>query len=147
MTERVFVDTNVLVYARDLRTPDKRARARAWLAELDARADPRINLQVLNELTRWLLAQKGHSAEAARAELEAFAIWGDQPIGPDEVEIAWIVRERLGYQWFDCLLLASAHLQGCRAFLSEDMTHGATFEGLTLVNPFRLSPDEFFQRN
>ena len=56
------------------------------------------------------------------------------------------MRDKLGYRWFDCLLVAAAQLAGCRYFLTEDMAHGAAFEGLTLINPFRTSPDDVLQR-
>ncbi len=60
-----------------------------------------------------------------------------------DLRIAWMVREALGFQWFDCLLLASASNDGCNVFLSEDMTDGARFGDLVIVNPFLHHPDEF----
>lgn len=148
MTDRVLVDTNVLVYARDNRNADKRHRARVWLAAITDSGRARTNLQVLNELTRWILKNENHrTLTDIQKEIAALRVWGDRPLDEEELDMAWAVRDKLGYQWFDCLLVAAAHTQGCRYFLTEDMTHGASFQGVTLVNPFRLSPDELFLRN
>ncbi|MCJ2089421.1 PIN domain-containing protein [Methylobacterium sp. E-005] len=147
MTERIFVDTNVLIYGRDTKQGDKRIKAQARVRSLGARGAARINMQVLNELTRWILKNEpGRSLADIRQEIEALKAWGDKPLDEEELEVAWAVRDKLGYQWFDCLLLASARLAGCRYFLTEDMAHGAVFDGLTLINPFRTSPDDVLRR-
>ncbi|MFB0488278.1 putative nucleic acid-binding protein [Methylobacterium sp. OAE515] len=145
--EPIFIDTNVLVYARDNRNADKRERARAWLAAITDVGGARTNLQVLNELTRWILKNEpGRSLGDVQAEVETIGAWGVRPIDQDDAELAWLVRKNLGYQWFDCLLVAAAQLAGCRYFLTEDMAHGAVFDGLTLINPFRTSPDDVLRR-
>src|SRR5262249_54672641 len=67
--DRVFLDTNVLVYGYDLREPVKRARARRLLAELN---DAVVSTQVLAEfyvaLTR---TAGGVKPPVAPAEAEA----------------------------------------------------------------------------
>ena len=148
MTERVFIDTNVLIYGRDTKQAEKRAIAQDWILCLTARDGACINLQVLNELTRWLLKNEAHRPLTdIQEEVDTLRLWGDKPLGEDEFTLAWRVRASLGYQWFDCLLVAAAHLHGCRYFLTEDMAHGAVFEGTTLINPFRASPDDVLRRN
>ncbi len=148
MTDRVFIDTNVLIYGRDTKQAAKRNTAQDWILRLTAQDRACINLQVLNELTRWLLKNEAHRSLAdIQEEVDTLRLWGDKPLGDDEFALAWRVREALGYQWFDCLLVAAAHLQGCRYFLTEDMAHGAAFEGMTLINPFRASPGDVLRRN
>ena len=148
MTDQVFVDTNVLIYGRDAKQSDKKATAQEWVRSLGAQGAARINMQVLNELTRWILRNEPRRPLAdIQQEIEALKVWGDKPLDEEELEVAWAVRDKLGYQWFDCLLVAAAQLAGCRYFLTEDMTHGTVFEGLTLINPFRASPGDVLQRN
>jgi predicted nucleic acid-binding protein len=147
MTDRIFVDTNVLIYGRDSKQGDKKAVAQEWVRSLGAHGAARINLQVLNELTRWILRNEpGRPLADIQQEIEALKVWGDKPPDEEELEVAWAVRDKLGYQWFDCLLIAAAQLAGCRYFLTEDMAHGAVFDGLTLINPFRTSPDDVLRR-
>ena len=148
MNDAVFIDTNVLIYLRDNRNADKRERARNWLTAISDAGLARTNLQVLNELTRWILKNEpGRPLVEVQDEVQVIGAWGARPTDQDDTELAWVVRQANGYQWFDCLLLAAAILAGCRYFLTEDMAHGATFEGLTLVNPFCMSPDDVLRRN
>ena len=49
MTELVFVDTNVLVYARDAAAGEKQSRAAAWMVYLWRGRTGRVSFQVLQE--------------------------------------------------------------------------------------------------
>lgn len=141
-TKLVFVDTNVLIYVRDKATEEKRHVASSWLRTLSETSRGRVNLQVLNEFTRYILRKEPRRPlDEVRAEVAAFSAWGDRPVEARDVDRAWEVRRASGFQWFDCLLLASASNDGCDVFLSEDMRDGARFGRLTIVDPFRHDPD------
>ena len=75
------------------------------------------------------------------------ASYGAAPLSAAEMDNAWDVREALGYQWFDCLLIASAANAGCSHFLSEDMSHGERYGSLTIINPFKVDPVSFLSKN
>jgi predicted nucleic acid-binding protein len=49
MTDRYFVDTNVLVYARDSSEPQKHALAVEWMHTLWSQGAGRLSFQVLQE--------------------------------------------------------------------------------------------------
>lgn len=148
MTARVFVDTNVLIYARDQREHDKRKQAQQWLELLADRRQLLTNLQVLNEFTRWLLLnERSRALEALRHEVGLLASYGAVALSAADMDNAWDVREALGYQWFDCLLVAYAANASCSHFLSEDMSHGARYGSLTIINPFRVDPVSFLSKN
>lgn len=148
MTARVFVDTNVLIYARDQREHDKRKQSQQWLELLAERRQLLTNLQVLNEFTRWLLLnERSRALETLRDEVGLLASYGADPLGTADMDRAWDVRGALGYQWFDCLLLAYAANAGCSHFLSEDMSHGARYGSLTIIDPFRINPVSLLSKN
>lgn len=42
----------------------------------------------------------------------------------------------------DALIVAAARRQRCSHLLSEDLSDGAEFDGLRVVNPFAHGPDE-----
>ncbi|AOO83590.1 PIN domain-containing protein [Bosea vaviloviae] len=144
---RVFVDTNVLIYARDENAAEKRTIAVRWLRELAVGGRLIVNLQVLNELTRWVLRNESVPLATARSRVDELRRFGESGLQASHVALAWSVRQRLGYQWFDCLLLAWATAEGCRYFLSEDMGHETRYGDLTIINPFRVDPDAFFKAN
>jgi predicted nucleic acid-binding protein len=144
---RVFVDTDVLIYARDKAAAEKRLTAAQWLKALAQSRSLVLNLQVLNELTRWVLRNEGVPLAVARDRIGELRRFGDAAVEGSHVAGAWLVREKLGYQWFDCLLLAWASAEGCRYFLSEDMGHETRYADLTIINPFRVDPDSFLSKN
>ncbi|MCX7325584.1 MAG: PIN domain-containing protein [Hyphomicrobiales bacterium] len=148
MTDRVFIDTNVLIYARNATDRTKQAHARHWLQSISTDANGLLNRQVLNELTRWVLSRE-HSRPLTdiKDEIDALSIWGARPVSQIDVDFAWLIRARFGFQWYDTLLLAAALHADCRFFLTEDMTDGLQIDGMTLINPFRHRPEDILSRD
>lgn len=119
-----------------------------WLSEIGEQRLGHINLQVSNEFTRWLLKNERRlSLEEVRDEVDLLRNWGHQPLDSEDLELAWEVRRELRYQWFDCLLIGAAARMGCGFFLSEDMSDGARFGPLILVDPFKHSPTDILQQH
>jgi predicted nucleic acid-binding protein len=140
---KVFVDTNILLYIHDRRTPEKANLAGAWLRRLAIAQIARTNLQVLNELGYVLLRKKWFdTTEKAFSVVDEFAALGDGPLTWTEVTRARRLHLKVGYSWWDCLLLASALELGCTYFLSEDLQDGQVVEGLTIIDPFAHSPEQ-----
>ena len=87
-----------------------------------------------------LLKRSPFSLDEIRDYVEGLSAFGDDPLDPGAVELGWAMREATGYQWWDCLLLASARLKNCPYFLTEDMSHGHNVMGVTIIDPFRSPP-------
>ena len=47
------------------------------------------------------------------------------------------VAERYQLQFYDSLLLATAEVNGCNEFISEDLNDGQIYCGMKVVNPFK----------
>jgi predicted nucleic acid-binding protein len=135
----VFVDTNVLVYARDASEPEKQPQAAAWIDHLWRTRTARVSFQVLQEYyaatTRKL--KPGLTREQVRADVRDLLAWRPVPAGGDLLEAGWSVEDRFGLSCWDALIVAAARIAGCDYLLTEDLQHGAEFEGLRVVNPFR----------
>jgi predicted nucleic acid-binding protein len=144
MIAPVFVDTNVLVYARDASAADKHARARAWMAHLWQAERGRLSFQVLHEYyvvtTRKLTPAL--SRTEARAEVRTLLAWQPQPVNDDLLESAWDVEDRFGLSFWDALVVSAAQAAGCRYLLTEDLQHGQELDNLTVLSPFRATPEE-----
>jgi predicted nucleic acid-binding protein len=144
MSETVFVDTNVLLYARDASEPVKQPCARAWLDALWELQRGRLSYQVLNEYyvaaTRKL--QPGLARESARADVRDLMAW--RPVGVDSalLEDAWWLEARFSLSFWDSLIVAGARAAGCRYMLTEDLQHGQDLDGLAVVDPFAVEPQD-----
>ncbi len=143
MTASIFVDTNILVYARDLGAGEKQVRAAEWMALAWHSGRGRLSVQVLQEfyvtLTRKL--RPGLTPEEARADVRALLPWRPIEIDPVIMERAWGLQDRFQLSWWDALIVAAAHATRCRYLLTEDLQDGQDLDGLLVVNPFRHSPD------
>ncbi|MDT8438559.1 MAG: PIN domain-containing protein [Wenzhouxiangellaceae bacterium] len=142
MTGSVFVDTNVLVYARDASEPEKQPRAQAWMDWLWSQQSGRISTQVFQEyyqiVTRKL--QPGLKPGAARADVRDLGAWKPIPIDGPLIEKAWTIEDRYRYSWWDSLILAAACQAGCDILLTENLAGGQQIENIRIVNPFDVSP-------
>jgi predicted nucleic acid-binding protein len=133
---RLALDTNILAYAEGLGDTDRCAQARLWVARA-AQADTVLPSQVLGELQRVLVVKKRlHPADARAAVLS----WAD---AFEVAESSWTAMQAAldlcadhQLTMWDALILATAAEARCRILLTEDMQHGFTWRGLTLVNPF-----------
>lgn len=142
MTERVFVDSNVLVYRRDASETEKQPRAAEWVEHLARSRVGRLSVQVLHEyyvtVTRRL--DPGLPAEEARADVADLLVWRPLPMDADTLQEAWHVEDRFGLSLWDALIVGAARSIGCRYLLTEDLQDGDDFDGLRVVDPFTTSP-------
>ncbi len=135
--KRVFVDTNILVYAK-LQTPetlDKHQRAMQFLGGLSDLVI--VSTQVLNEFSSVLLKHKIDDAvvwEAVRAIAQNSVV---TPLTWMTIERAWELRKRYQLAYWDSLIVSSALEAECEALFSEDLQHRQVIEStLHIINPF-----------
>ena len=138
MSDNIFVDTNILLYARDSSEPEKQIVAAKRLDELWKGRNGRISVQVLNEyfvnVTRKL--DPGLAPDEAWDDVEALSVWEPQPINMPLLQRGYAVQRRYALSWWDSLIVAAAEASGCTTILSEDLADGAQYFGITVENPF-----------
>jgi predicted nucleic acid-binding protein len=144
MTERVFVDTNVLVYLYEAADTAKGAIAREWIERLWRERSGRVSIQVLNELFVQLTRKLRHplAAEEAWDVVNGLLGWDPQPVDRDVVTRAREVQQRYAINWWDSLIVAAAQAQECDVLLTEDLRNGMRFGPVTVRNPFVLQIQE-----
>lgn len=138
---RFFLDTNVIIYALDRGAPAKRERAIEWLTALAGRSAIVISPQVLNEAASVLVHKLKADLTAVREAVAGMASWCTAPLGPATADHALQLYERYGFNWWDCLVIASALDAPCDCLLTEDLQDGQNLGHLRIVNPF-LHPVE-----
>lgn len=137
MTDRVFVDTNIWVYAVDAAEPAKQARARAVL---DPATAQRLvtSAQVLGEfyVTVTRKFERAIAHDIADRMVERMARLPVVPIDADRVRAAMDGVRTWGISYWDALIVASARAAGCTRLLTEDLADGETYGGVQIENPF-----------
>ena len=143
---RVAIDTNVLAYAEGLGDAKRCKRAADVVAALDA-SNVVLPAQVLGELFNVLTKKAGRNVEQAR---DAVLSWSDAFDVADSTREAITAACDLAathqLQFWDALIVSVAVRQQCRVLLTEDLSEGFVWQGMTVVNPFALKPHPLLAR-
>ena len=141
MKERVFLDTNVLVYLFDADNPAKQCRVQDLLSNRKLRAQLILSTQVLQEfyvsVTRKLATPL--DPEAAFQAVQDLAAFPVVQIDPPLILLAIHRSRKAKVSFWDALILEAALAAGATLLYSEDFQDGAVFGGLRIANPFKLS--------
>jgi len=136
MNDKVFLDTNIIIYAYSDDEPEKQERANMILEEYESQIT--ISTQVINELSNNLFRKFKLDAEAVEAVV--LELDNNFPIVDFNLQTqlkAIKIKERYKLQFYDSMILATALENGCNIIYSEDMQNGQIIENqLTIINPF-----------
>jgi len=136
---RVAIDTNILAYAEGVGDMARRDAGLDILTRLPAE-NIVLPAQVLGELFRVLTGKAGCAPDDARSRVLQ---WADSFEVTDSTwsafQSAFDLTVDHNLHIWDALILAVTAENRCRILLSEDMQHGFTWRGTTVVNPY-LTP-------
>lgn len=134
----VFVDSNVLIYAYDSAAGRKREAAVLLLAELWRERRGVLSAQVLQEfvvnVTRKV--SKPLTNAQARDVVRLYEPWVRFDTSAAHVLRGSEIMELAHVSFWDGLILAAAEAAGADVLASEDLQHGQTIAGVTVMNPF-----------
>jgi predicted nucleic acid-binding protein len=139
MTDKIFVDTNVLVYAYDRSEPQKQKQALEVLDRLAVSRAGTISTQVLAEffvaVTRKIETPLSVPEAHVRVKnyLQAWTVL--DMTGMIVLEAVRGVREHQ-FNFWDAQIWAAARLNQIPIVFSENFNVGAVTEGIHFVNPF-----------
>ncbi len=138
--DRVFLDTNILVYAHDLDSGEKHRAARELLIDIWSHRSGVLSVQVLQEcyvtLTRKILHPL--SRGEVRNILQDYLSWQVELIDPVSVLTASRIEEECRISFWDALIVTAALKGKASKILTEDLQSGQVIEGITIENPFRM---------
>jgi predicted nucleic acid-binding protein len=137
MSDKTFIDTNVLIYAHDVDAKRKHEAAKSVLHELWGEHTGVLSMQVLQEfyvnVTRKI--SRPISKESARLVVSSYTIWCVDTT-PAEISMAFRIEDESRIGFWDALIVASALGSGATRILSEDLNAGQTIAGIHIQNPF-----------
>jgi predicted nucleic acid-binding protein len=133
---RLAVDTNILVYAEGQGDAARCARANDLMRRL-SNEQIVLPVQVLAELFRVLRGKFGRPSAEVRLTIARWInLFGASDSTASALHAALQLASDEGLQIWDALILAVAAEQRCSLLLSEDLQHGSTWHGVTVVSPF-----------
>ena len=136
MADRVFLDTNIFVYAQDTGTPEKQRKSREIIAKLADSGDGVVSTQVMQEFFVAATRKLGVEPLAAKGVLKTFAVFEIVQVSAALIHEAIDCSILNQLSFWDSLILAAAVSSGCSTVLSEDLSSSQTILGLRIHNPF-----------
>jgi predicted nucleic acid-binding protein len=138
MSDRCFVDTNVLVYAHDRDSVGKCERARSLTQELWEGGNGALSTQVLQELYLSLRKKviRPLSSLAAEQTLRDYFAWYLVINTPASILRAVELESRYQVSFWDALILQAAEVAQAEILYSEDLNHRQMYGSVRVVNPF-----------
>ncbi len=140
MSGKIFIDTNILIYAHDFDTGAKREKAtlivrQAWETELGM-----VSTQVLQEFYVNVACKIPAPISPARARgiLNNYLAWQVEIIGPGTILYASEIEERHQLSFWDSMIIAAATQGRAEQILTEGLNHGQVIEGVRIENPFHV---------
>lgn len=139
MSDRYFVDTNILMYAHDTAAGQKHEKAKALVEELWETRSGVVSTQVLQELAVNLRkkTKKPLDAKAARDVVSDYLAWHVVVNGGDSILEALDIEARYEVSFWDALVIQAAQASGAEILYSEDLSDGQDYGGLRVTNPFK----------
>ena len=139
MNARLFLDTNIIVYAFNPSFPEKSKIARRLITDGAADKQAIISYQVVHEFIN--VALRGFRLAIVKSDLESFVLTALFPMmaissSPALTIDALRLHNENQLAWYDSLIIAAALQGGCKVLYSEDMQHGRRFGDLLIQNPF-----------
>ena len=137
MSDKAFVDTNILVYAHELKPGIKHERASALVEMLWKSGEGILSTQVLQELCFTLRRKTATpwTVEETRSLLEDYLDWQIVVNTPRSVIEALTIETRYQISFWDALIIQAAERSGAAILYSEHLSDGQVYGSVRVVNP------------
>ena len=139
MSDKVFLDSNIIVYAYDMHEPEKLVKAQSLLKSWIIQESAVVSSQVLGEFFV-VVTQRIKEPLSVDEAMEIIEVLSVLPVA--EIDLPLVKRaiethKVYGISYWDSLIVAAAERTGCHKLVSEDLNDGQEYNGIVVENPFR----------
>ena len=139
MSGNEFLDSNIFIYAYDIRNPRKQSIASDLIRSVAVSGRAAISYQVIQEFFNFALVKAASRMTGDDAQVyltTAFRPMLTVPASATLVSDAIRIHQRFRLSWYDSLIVSAAQQAGCSILYTEDLQHGQQFGSVTIRNPF-----------
>jgi predicted nucleic acid-binding protein len=136
MTGKVFLDTNILLYAEFDDGSDKHLIARKLLLRDIVGTEVFVSTQVFNEFYVQAL-RKGKTVDEIETVLQQYCVkFNIVPVDLGLVKDTWRIKKRYQFSYWDSLIVAASLKSACAILYTEDLQNGQSIDDtLKVINP------------
>ena len=140
MIDKVFLDTNILVYLFDKSEKEKQTRVKKLIADHLPQTRMFVSIQVINEFIN-VTGKKIASPISPIQQKEIIEFINDifiiTPLILNTTLNALEISQKYKLSFWDSLIISSALENKCSVLYSEDMQNGfSIYNKIKIVNPF-----------
>ena len=137
--DKIFVDTNILVYSHDVDAEQKHQIAQNILLELWKNHNGVLSVQVLQEFYVTMTRKVLHPIppNSVRNIIRDYFSWHIEINDLNSILIASRIGEDYKISFWDALIVAAALKAKADKILTEDLQAGQIIEGIPIENPFK----------
>ncbi len=140
MIDKIFIDTNILVYLFDKSERPKQTQAKKIISERLSSSKFFLSVQVINEFIN-IISKKISFPIPLNKQKKIINLLNDifiiASLSLETTLSAIEIKNKYKYSFWDSLIISSVIENKCNILFSEDMQHGSIVEStLTIVNPF-----------
>ncbi len=133
---KLFIDTNIIIYANDPRDARKQARAIELVAEAMRKGTGVISTQVLAEYAKTAQQELRQDVAVILRQLLLLESLEVIQVTPALIRRSLELRARYRIDFWDACILAAAEAANCNVLLSEDLSAGQLYATVKVENPF-----------
>ena len=136
--DKVFVDTNIIIYAYDITAGRKHQIASKILSDMWDSGLGVVSTQVLQEFFVNVTTKipKPLDIKLAKEIITDLLTWNVVVIDGDFMLSGVEIHLKYQYSFWDSLIIEASIRGGSELLLSEDLSHGQIIQGVTIKNPF-----------
>ena len=136
MTHKIFIDTNILVYAMDHHDPAKKEKNRSFLKSIGNENRGVISTQVIQEFYVTVTKKLGVDGLTTKNIIHSFFKFETIVICPELIDRAIDTQILNRLSFWDALIISAAESAHCQKVWTEALNHGQVIQGMTIENPF-----------
>jgi predicted nucleic acid-binding protein len=133
---KVFLDTNLIIYANDVREPAKETIARELIARAISERSGVVSTQVLQEYAAVALRKLHQDHDVVSRVILFLESLEVIVMTPALIRRSLEIQARYRIDFWDASILAAAESANCSRLLSEDLNPGQLYAGVRVENPF-----------
>jgi len=133
--EKIFIDTNIIIYANDQRDKKKQKKAINTIKTIMTSASGTISTQVMQEYAYVALTKLRQAPDVVLRQLMLLETFEVIHQSPDQIRRAIEIMYVYKIGFWDAFIISNAEHANCLVIYSENLNPGQYYSGIKIMNP------------
>jgi predicted nucleic acid-binding protein len=133
---KIFIDTNIIVYANDKRSVGMQRKAIEIVTSLMKNRTGAISTQVLQEYAYVAINKLKQSQDVVLRQLKLLESLEVVNQSPEQMRRAVEIMHLYKIGFWDACIISNAEHANCAEIYSENLNTGQFYSGIQIINPF-----------